>query len=242
MAIYDTAKLSEAQAIAADVVAWLRPAVQRIEIAGSVRREKPFVHDIDLVVWPQVERIEKSVDLFTREIIERPSKLLNSLEARSRRKSGKTISRLERSTETLWPRKLSFYYRQMRIELYVSEPDGSNFGALWQMRTGSEAFNMSLAMRAKKLYLHYKAGYGIFDKDGRRVDNDSEAGIFQVLRLPWYDVTRREDVYHQCGPVIIKEEDLEVKHGRERYDSKAGGDPSTSGHGFSGTSDRPGGF
>jgi DNA polymerase/3'-5' exonuclease PolX len=41
-----------AERIANDIKTWLAPHCQRIEIAGSIRRRKPFVHDIDIVAWP----------------------------------------------------------------------------------------------------------------------------------------------------------------------------------------------
>lgn len=48
-------KLDEARAIAEDVRLHLSPYCQRIEIAGSVRRLKPDVHDIELVAVPHIE-------------------------------------------------------------------------------------------------------------------------------------------------------------------------------------------
>lgn len=44
--------LERAQRIAEDVVKRLTPYCKRIEVAGSVRRQKPWVNDIDLVLIP----------------------------------------------------------------------------------------------------------------------------------------------------------------------------------------------
>ena len=44
--------LEYALPIANQVVEKLAPFCQRIEVAGSIRRRRPFVHDIDLVVIP----------------------------------------------------------------------------------------------------------------------------------------------------------------------------------------------
>lgn len=46
-------KLEGAQKIANEVVKRLSPYCQRIEIAGSVRRQKPWVNDVDLVLIPK---------------------------------------------------------------------------------------------------------------------------------------------------------------------------------------------
>ncbi len=45
-------ELVKAEAIAEEVKTKLQPFCDRIEIAGSIRRRRPFVHDIDLVCIP----------------------------------------------------------------------------------------------------------------------------------------------------------------------------------------------
>lgn len=46
--------LAKAQKIAENVKSFLEPYCQRVEIAGSVRREKTEVGDIEIVVIPQL--------------------------------------------------------------------------------------------------------------------------------------------------------------------------------------------
>ena len=46
-------ELAKAKAIAESVVAFLSPYCERIEVAGSIRRGKPQVRDIDLVLVPK---------------------------------------------------------------------------------------------------------------------------------------------------------------------------------------------
>lgn len=45
-------QLERAQAIAEEVIKRLEPYCSRIEVAGSVRRQKPVVNDIDIVLIP----------------------------------------------------------------------------------------------------------------------------------------------------------------------------------------------
>ncbi len=45
-------ELGKAQKIAAEVVKALAPYCSRIEVAGSIRRRKPLVNDIDIVLIP----------------------------------------------------------------------------------------------------------------------------------------------------------------------------------------------
>ncbi len=53
-------KLEEAKAIALRVCERIAPACERVEVAGSIRRGKPQVGDIELVVIPRFET--KTVD------------------------------------------------------------------------------------------------------------------------------------------------------------------------------------
>ena len=46
-------RLEEARDIAKRVKEKLMPHCERIEIVGSIRREKPIVHDIDMVLIPK---------------------------------------------------------------------------------------------------------------------------------------------------------------------------------------------
>jgi hypothetical protein len=39
---------------AQQIVTWLTPFCERIEIAGSIRRQRPIVNDIDLVCIPKI--------------------------------------------------------------------------------------------------------------------------------------------------------------------------------------------
>jgi len=54
--------LADGQQIAREVIEMIRPFCERIEVAGSIRRQRPVVNDVDIVVIPSdlvglVERI-----------------------------------------------------------------------------------------------------------------------------------------------------------------------------------------
>lgn len=53
----DRKPLAQARAVADLLVSYLAPACERIEIAGSIRREVPEVKDIELVAIPRWEEI-----------------------------------------------------------------------------------------------------------------------------------------------------------------------------------------
>ena len=174
------------------VISYIQLACQDYGIAGSLRRGIEQVHDLDLVVWPIVEWMPavdgKPTGLFEAgDTVQWPESLLKTL-------SRHGLCSYQKPTNKGYPRILKLTGENLPIEIYLTDPDGSNFGALYQMRTGSAEFNIELAIRAQKRGLRYRAGYGIFDPSGKRVDNPgpSENSIFEVLGLPFIPPEKRE--------------------------------------------------
>jgi DNA polymerase/3'-5' exonuclease PolX len=162
----------EAISVATSVVNLLKPGCFKIDIAGSLRREKNFVHDIDIVLQPLMSAVHGQLTLFEEESVIQMPIALNCI--------------LDTSFQTAcinfnkYYRTLQIIYRGIPVDLFLTEPDGENYGALLQMRTGSAEFNMRLAAKAKSLGAHYNAGHGIFMGD-QRLDDGTEAGIFATL-------------------------------------------------------------
>lgn len=113
-------ELTEAQVIANKVRNHIAPAMDRIEIAGSVRREKPVVGDIELVA-----------------IVADREKLLQLLVD-----VGQTIKPSVPGVIPWTPKPDSRYIRVrlnegMNLDLFIAKPE--NWGGLFLMRTGSAA-------------------------------------------------------------------------------------------------------
>jgi DNA polymerase/3'-5' exonuclease PolX len=175
--------LSVGQEAAELAIEMIKPVCRQVAIAGSVRRKRPQVRDVDLVIWPEYEVVvvQQQLSLFITE--HRPSYQATGLLHLARKlgwdawdaNTWPGIVRIPTSEES------SLAVERIPIELYICEPDGSNFDALWQMRTGSAEYNIRLAKRAQELGLKYRAGYGIFEGE-RRMDDGTERGIWTALR------------------------------------------------------------
>jgi len=161
-------ELEQARAVAAALVEELAPCCDLIEVAGSIRRERPLINDIDLVIVPHNQ-----------------GQLAAKLYALGCRFGGPKLQR--------------FVYQGASVDIYIATEE--TFPMLLLVRTGSAAFNRDLAMRAKRMGLHYAAdGRGIlFAADGRdilkagqRVAWRSEEEILQALWLPYIEPSRRE--------------------------------------------------
>lgn len=113
-------ELSEARTIANKVLEHVTPAMDRIEIAGSIRREKPVVGDIELVA-----------------LVANQEKLLQLLGD-----VGQTIKPSVPGVIPWTPKPDSRYIRVrleegMNLDLFIAKPE--NWGGLFLMRTGSAA-------------------------------------------------------------------------------------------------------
>ena len=150
-------KLERAQKIATEVIKQLSPYCQRIEVAGSIRRRKAIVHDIDLVLIPSdAWNLEGEVLALARPF--------------QPKMSGEKLKR--------------FDFNGAQVDLYYA--DEKTWATLLLIRTGSKENNIRLCSRAKELGWHLAAsGDGLFNEKGERIAGDSEISIYNALGLPY---------------------------------------------------------
>ena len=164
-------KLLEAEQIAAELVNKLRPLCDRVEVAGSIRRGRANVHDIDIVAIPNEEKI-MAAGYFGRQ------HLIGTIAATDQPiRNGQAIA--------------SFVFKDVNIDIYWATH--STWGTLLLIRTGSKQHNIKLATLAKSRGWQLKAsGEGLFDAYQRRVAGNGEEDIFAALGLPFIPPGDRE--------------------------------------------------
>ncbi len=137
--------------------------INRISPAGSVRRFRETVHDIDILIETE----------HGREVIEQVTKMPE-------------VTRVLGAGET----KGSVVLKD-RFQVDIRAIPGESFGAAVQYFTGSKEFNVRLRELARKK--GYKISeYGIF-KDDTKVGGRVEEEIYQKLGLAWIPPEMRED-------------------------------------------------
>lgn len=160
--------LSYAETIAAEIVNHLKttPGVEAITTAGSLRRGRETVGDLDLLVtgpepagaldrfisWPRVDEVL----------------------GRGENKASAKVAR-------------------EGLQVDVRALPRESFGAAMQYFTGSKDHNVAIRMRAVKMGLKLSE-YGLFRvEDESRVGGETEAGIYEALGLPWIPPELREN-------------------------------------------------
>jgi len=139
--------------------------VNKINFAGSLRRKKETIGDIDILVTSQ-----------------KPEKVM------------KTFTSLPQVREVLaeGPTKSSVITKKdIHVDVRVVEP--ISFGAALQYFTGSKAHNIKLRELAVKRGLKINE-YGVFDqKTERRITGKEEEEVYRILDLPFISPELRED-------------------------------------------------
>ena len=173
---HDRLLWSEADAIVQPLLAWMRdcPAVRRVEGAGSWRRGRETVGDIDIVVDG-----------------DDPPRVMDHLVAWP--ECASVLLRGDTKTSIRGP-------RGVQVDLRVVDAD--SFGAAWQYFTGSKEHNVRLRSRARDRRLTINE-YGVFrlepgaDADARPTKGAAVAGrteedVYASVGLPWIPPELRE--------------------------------------------------
>jgi len=159
--------LGTALPLAEEIVESLRQLKEtdKINFAGSLRRKKETIGDIDILITSQ-----------------KPEKIM------------KTFTSLPQVREILaeGPTKSSVITKEdIHVDVRVVEP--ISFGAALQYFTGSKAHNIKLRELAIKRGLKINE-YGVFDSEnGQRIAGEEEEEVYRILDLPFIPPELRED-------------------------------------------------
>ena len=161
--------LNEAKKAADEIKAAVESFCEKIEVAGSIRRQRPVVHDIDFVV------VAKS-DLDWQRI----SEALKRLKAKPDCQGNQLIKAY-----------VPCQNGHFQVDFYRAKP--STFGIHLLIRTGSAQHNCWLAGYAISKQMRLKYSEGLI-KDNYPIAGEDEEGVFSALGLPYPLPTEREIV------------------------------------------------
>jgi DNA polymerase/3'-5' exonuclease PolX len=177
---------ADALAVANELIAALQygcgPACERIEIAGSIRRAKPMVGDIELIYIPRFERRQVAPELFPR-LADLADLALEKL-----LRDGILAKRPNKNGGTAWGRqnKLAVHVASgIPVDLFATEAD-CWFNYL-VCRTGGAETNKAICNAAiAKGWKWNPYGRGFTERDGIGVHYvKTERDVFDFVGLPY---------------------------------------------------------
>ncbi len=150
--------------IATQLCRYLESSAERVAYAGSLRRMKEVVHDVDILAASK--DLEKTMKAF----LSMP--FIESVLAQGGTKASVRVQ------------------DDLQVDLRVVEP--KCWGAAMHYFTGSKAHNIRMRERAIKQGLKLNE-YGLFDAEDKYVAGVDEVEIFEKLGLPYIPPVLRED-------------------------------------------------
>lgn len=179
--------LELARTRAEELVRILEPACQTITIAGSIRRQKPDVGDIEILAIPRFE--ERPVDLFGEtQKADCLTEAINSLIYR-----GYLACRLNKNgSKVFGPLNKHLIDTTSRIPLDIFAADAKNWGMSLLVRTGSAEFNIQVMSRFHQLGLRGHAYGGVSDAKGKEIACPTEDVVFRLLQWDYIEPVNRK--------------------------------------------------
>ncbi len=169
-------ELAEVKKVAVEIITDLNPFCERIAIAGSIRRNRPLVSDIELVVIPKYEIV--------------PSGFFDTIDTclltQHLMRSAKYQMRLNKNGYRIFGEKNKLMlYKGVPVDIFTATED--NWVMLYFIRTGGAATNQRIARRAiqvNKALKIYEGGF-LDNATGDIYRVRSEEEIYDILGLAY---------------------------------------------------------
>ncbi len=174
--------LADAERIAATIVTDLAPVCTRLQVAGSVRRRKEMVGDIEVVAIPRYEPAGLFGDRTT-----------NALWTYLHASDAYRFLKGDNPDGRYYQLALSTH-DDLQVDLFLAQPD--NWGLTLLVRTGSAAFSTSILARWKRAQGIGREQPGsvdgrLVDRTGQVVPTPEEDTVFVLVGMRPVDPTRR---------------------------------------------------
>ena len=177
----------------------LSDGAERIEIAGSIRRGKPEVKDIEIVVIPRFEQRAGTGQIGLGAPL--PTVRVNLLSERVEALGSGLVQPIKPGTHEVIPWHLAddgAYWRiwlpadEVKVDVFLCNPE--TWGLNYLIRTGSADFSRAVLMRWKAISGGGRSdGLRLTWPDGRHEPAPEETDVFRVCRMEWVIPSRRVD-------------------------------------------------
>ncbi|MBA7516341.1 hypothetical protein ES705_08389 [subsurface metagenome] len=169
-------KLKKARGIAEELLELLKPACQRVTIAGSIRRRKPFPNDIELLCIPKFNGVVELLDQKLKWLIG-----THVLEYRPNKKGSIVYG----------PKNKLLRHVDSGIGVDIFSTDEECWWVALVVRTGPKESNIAIATAAQKRGWRLRAYGPGFDTHEGLIRCKSERDVFELVGLPYKEPWER---------------------------------------------------
>jgi DNA polymerase/3'-5' exonuclease PolX len=177
--------LSLAVTIGSQLCRALEPHCERIVLAGSIRRQRPDVGDIEIVYIPILKEMPLEGDLFASTSVDLASEALGRMLA-----DGTITKRMSGKEVTTWgPLNKLAIHEKSDIPVDFFRASRENWHNYLVCRTGGLESNKRICIAAQeKGWAWHPYGDGFTSKDGLHHHHcDSEESVFEFVGLPYQE-------------------------------------------------------
>lgn len=199
--------LQEARPIARRLVQSMAPFCYAVEIAGSIRREKQDVKDVEIVACPIITETADPTDLFGEKTI-KTNRLFEEWATTLADNPDPVISSLQwikpgtPHIESWHVQAGGKYWRgylpnhEVKVDIFL--PQSANWGAVYLIRTGSADFSHAVVTHALRAGFKFHEG-GLWSGDLKTYyPTADERSVFSLLRLEYVEPAER------TGPEAVR--------------------------------------
>jgi len=175
-------ELKQAQTIAMRVMEGFKPHCQRIVIAGSIRRKKPQVKDIELVCIPKYTMCDALMpDLFGNTSVVPQQTVTDGFAKEFKQyyvEKGKPTGKY-----------VKFQTMEcINVDMFIASPQ--NWGYILAIRTGSADYSHRV-LATGWVKAGYKGGDGMLYKNGVAIPVLEEEDLFKLIGIDWIAPEKR---------------------------------------------------
>jgi DNA polymerase (family 10) len=163
---------AEVEPLAFKIVSSIDSYCTRVEVAGSIRRRKDTVNDVDLVVEPK------------------PQSWIKLIKEIRRQFSAVTEKQGDKLATVHVPFASKLGQGHLQVDLYRASK--STWGILLLIRTGSAEYNIFLAKLAIRKGYRLAYSKGLLNEKGKVIASKTERDVFQALELDYISPQDRE--------------------------------------------------
>lgn len=179
--------IRDANAIAGRLVSQMSPFCRRAQIAGSIRRGRQEVKDIEIVAVP--EWGESSLGLF----LDGGEKINKLLQWAFDAESAGDLTWIKPGTHEVipWePKRDGKYWRALlcegiKLDLFLTTEE--QWGLIYLIRTGSAEFSQGVMTYVKHQTAYRIKDGALLDGEGKALPTPEEEDVFKLLRLDYVE-------------------------------------------------------